>query len=605
MVERANFTTSSTTASSTTALALAPCCVADTGPVWAAKDGPRPPRGTFEPCFRVLCPFLSSSSLLHSSGMALTTPGELPLQLHVGSLVDASDQNWSPNWTVTVDNLPGEVLLEIFDHYRQSFDHRKHSLRVWNNKNGWFKLAHVCHKWRCIVLASPSRLRLLLMFAESTPTRAAVLESLSHLPILVDYRKISWNAGAQTRFISALRYPNRVLGISIKGSRRHFDKICQALDLPFPALTNFELHDMPGNVEPILLASSFMTSIKSLKHLRLANVQLSPLLPLLSVTRALVYLNLTIDTLFWQTAGTSFLTHLQLIPHLREIHVSTQSDRANYMRKPPVTTVLLAELSYFHFSGQSIEMEWFVAGLITPSLRGFHISSVEDFPLLHILHLSKFIRVPGINFFATRLSFSGSTLTTTMFAPPHLTNDYTNIVEFRTPSYTYLGRALSPMLATVEDVFLCNSRPRMARWPLFHDLFHWRFFFEELRNVAVLRLHHDLLMEVANMLRQPAGNPSPAQEEADPDATTTTPSGPTMNSSSRNIFILDILPSLEQIVVYERVLVNPIGTDRFVSAFESLKEYAIERQQVGRPVKVLWETNCDLPELYTVPDVDA
>lgn len=74
--------------------------------------------------------------------------------------------------------------------------------------------------------------------------------------------------------------------------------------------------------------------------------------------------------------------------------------------------------------------------------------------------------------------------------------------------------------------------------PLLEGLVLWREFFEELRNVKVLRLHHDLATEVTDMLRQPTVNPSRPQEEVAPDVTTTTSSGPTMNSSSR-IFGLD------------------------------------------------------------------
>jgi hypothetical protein len=321
-------------------------------------------------------------------------------------LVDSSDRKWSPNRIVTIDHLPGEVLLEIFDHYLGNF-YGQTSLRVWSNNNGWFKLAHVCHKWRCIVLASPRRLQVMLFFAESTPTRAAVLEcpSLAHLPIVVDYSRIVWNAGAQTRLISALRYPNRVVRITINGSCKNFDKICKALDLPLPALTSLELHNMKGNVEPIRQASSLLTSIKSLLHLRLDNAELSSLLPLLSVTRALESLTLIVDALFWQREGTSLLTHLQRIPHLRDIQVSTRSSFLENMNKPPITTVLLAELSHLYFYGQCAEIEWFVAGLTAPSLQRLHISVLESSRTLCIPHLSKFISVAGIDFFAARLSF--------------------------------------------------------------------------------------------------------------------------------------------------------------------------------------------------------
>jgi hypothetical protein len=80
----------------------------------------------------------------------------IPPKRQIGLLVGSGegsgdDRDWSLTRTVTIYNLPSEVLLEIFDQYRQSFVDQPE--RVWNNKNGWFKLAHVCHNWRCLVLA--------------------------------------------------------------------------------------------------------------------------------------------------------------------------------------------------------------------------------------------------------------------------------------------------------------------------------------------------------------------------------------------------------------------------------------------------------------------
>jgi len=156
------------------------------------------------------------------------------------------------------------------------------------------------------------------------------------------------------------------------------------------------------------------------------------------------------------------------------------------------------------------------------------------------------------------------------------------------------------MLATLEDVCLCVSIPLTFHGPLLRDLVHWRKFFGELRNVTVLRLHHRLVAEVADVLRQPSVNPSPAQEEVGPNATTATPSGSTTDSS-RSIFALDIFPLLEQIVVYARTSESSIGAEELASGVESFREYAIARQQVGRPVELLWN-NGELPRLYTLPD---
>lgn len=475
---------------------------------------------------------------------------------------------------MTIDHLPGEVLLEIFDHYLGNFQ-SKTSLRVWSNNNGWFKLAHVCHKWRSIVLASPYRLRVLLFFAESSPTRAAVLEcpSLAHLRIVVDYSRIVWNASALTRLNSALRYPNRVVRITINGSCKIFDKVCKALDQPLPALRSLELHNMKGDVEPIHQASSLLTSIKSLLNLRLDNVELLSLLPLLSITRALVSLILVVDTLFWQREGTSVLTHLQRIPRLRDIRVSTRSSLLENMNKPPITTVLLAELSHLYFSGQCAEIEWFVAGLTAPSLQRLHISVTESSHTLCIPHLSKFISVSGINFFAARLSFSRLGLTTSLFArDPH---SMKRIVTFRTPTEAQLASALSPMLATLEDVFLCiTSLPGFLTRFLLWDVILWRKLFEEFRNVKVLRIHRGLEADVADVLRQCTVNSSSAQG--------------------------DMFPSLKEIWVYPRV---PVPREEIVNAFAALGEYVTARKEVGRPVEMFCGMDGQVPTYHKLPDV--
>ncbi|KAH9983821.1 hypothetical protein BJV74DRAFT_886607 [Russula compacta] len=128
--------------------------------------------------------------------------------------------------------------------------------KAWNNKNGWFKLAHVCHNWRSIVLASRSRLRLRLFFTDRTPTWALALARLPPLPIFVGYNRGAWTVGAQNRLISALRYPGRVCAIAYTGSYASFGAIHKALDSPFPTLESLELHNADG--QELILPARFL-----------------------------------------------------------------------------------------------------------------------------------------------------------------------------------------------------------------------------------------------------------------------------------------------------------------------------------------------------------
>ncbi|KAH9988156.1 hypothetical protein BJV77DRAFT_1023198 [Russula vinacea] len=495
--------------------------------------------------------------------MSLTrdTPQEFPLKLHIGS----GNPNCSFTPTKTIDNLPGIALLEIFDLYRLTFGDQFRSARVWNSKTGWFKLAHVCHNWRSVVLASPSRLRMRLYFADSTPTNALALEYLSHLPIVIDYSGVSWNASSQDRLISALRHPDRVRGITIRCPQmlRTLNKIIESLNLPFPALEGLELENIT-TIGRILLATSLMTSIQSLRHLRLTGASVTSFFPLLSATRAIIDLTLSFDTVLCLENGESLLTHLQHMPHLRNLQVSTRFYRPE--ETPSTMSVLLAELTSFRFFGECAEIEWLLAGLVTPSLREFYVSAYDRSGTLHIPYLSELIRVAGIAFLSARISISGLGFAIYLIARPHPAEDLpSKRVMITTTFMEHPGGVSSAMLATIEDIFFS---PTIGPIPIMHfvlsfaNLAPWRQFFEEFRNV------------------KPATDPPPAQEGIDPDAIT--PFGTSINSNGSQ-FTFGIFPSLEEIVVYARTSDTWIDEKVRASVLESFGPFMTARHDAGRP----------------------
>jgi F-box-like len=501
---------------------------------------------------------------------------------------------------VTIKDLPDEVLLEIFDLYRHTLGDQLSSERAWNNKNGWFKLAHVCHNWRSVVLASPSRLRLRLYFASSTPTRAVALERFSHLPIIVDYSNVIWKGSAQKRFISALRYPDRVCRIATSGLWP-YDGVIEALDMSFPALESLEL-EHTTSIELVLRSPSFISSIQSLRHLRLNGMFLASVFPLLSITRSLVDLTLDVEKVFL-TKGGSLLTHLQHIPHLRNLKVSSQFYCSETL--PPTTSILLPELNRFCFVGERPQAEWFVAGLDTPSLREIRISITDYSRRSHIgtgiPHLIKFIRAVGVVFVTAQLKIDGGSLTTDLFSCPHSIDGPPH--RRFTIQTTFLfdpGITLSAMLTTLEDIFLFFP-DNIINYRSLEKPATWRKFFEEFCSVKVLRMLHGLETQVIEMLRQPTVNALPPQEEAHPNATMPS-SLPIITNGSQ--FTLNIFPSLEEIVLYEVMPNGPtIGETERASMLELFGPFVTARHELGHPVKVFWKTD-EVPRYFTmVPDL--
>ncbi|KAI0270310.1 hypothetical protein BGY98DRAFT_264905 [Russula aff. rugulosa BPL654] len=91
---------------------------------------------------------------------------------------------------ITIDVLPDDVLLTIFDFYvvrYQDLDLDEVTFSGEDTKkriDSWQSLVHVCRRWRGLVFASPRRLDLQLYY---DPTRSArrTLDVWPALPLLI------------------------------------------------------------------------------------------------------------------------------------------------------------------------------------------------------------------------------------------------------------------------------------------------------------------------------------------------------------------------------------------------------------------------------------
>jgi len=110
---------------------------------------------------------------------------------------------------VTIDTLPDEVLLGIFDFYMRRFK------ADWSPSGAkWVRLLHVCQRWRYIALSAPLRLELEIRLECNMPTRR-ILDIWPELPIAIRadiyLRKIEENV------MAVLEHKDRVSDICIYG----------------------------------------------------------------------------------------------------------------------------------------------------------------------------------------------------------------------------------------------------------------------------------------------------------------------------------------------------------------------------------------------------
>ena len=119
----------------------------------------------------------------------------------------------SPNFPCTKgdDSLtPRGNPLGIFDVYRQDMELQPGYKTLWNSRNGWFKLTHMCRSWRHLVHLSPSCLDVHLLFTPSRSSRVTMLRCLPPFPILDSHCPASWMEKEEILAAAAIRHHSHV-----------------------------------------------------------------------------------------------------------------------------------------------------------------------------------------------------------------------------------------------------------------------------------------------------------------------------------------------------------------------------------------------------------
>jgi hypothetical protein len=478
---------------------------------------------------------------------------------------------------LTINRLPDELLLEIFDSYRQSIDPFDDQ---WRKKFAWLNLAHVCRRWRAVMFASSSRLDLIITVGPRKPGHIKTILS-SPLPISIEYT--CWygdiTGSALWRMRAAIRHRDRVREISFGGQVVSFGKFIRATNCHFPALESLSL-SFPYDREPDIPATFLRGPDQSnlpLRRLRLDGASLASVSGLLISATALTDLTLDVTSVtsnaadFESSQGSFLLTCLQGMECLRSLDLTTP----DYLRESqsqhstPNDVVPLLKLTRFHYFGPTAFLNNLMSGLSAPSLQDVHFILCN---LLPILHLPRFIdglreqyHTANVTFYRNGHDFRLSLLT------------HSGDIDHVKPSFrfhtNYFPGSIKPItgssmsstkLATTEELALLFPATTMVGrvGPLLtvlqHD-FPLREFLRQFRSVKVLRLN-PFVPEVALSLRQDDG-------EA-------------------------LLPLLEEIVLsappISRSTKGPDEEyqDRSAAELAAFEPFVSAREQMGRHVKI-------------------
>jgi F-box-like len=273
----------------------------------------------------------------------------------------------------TIEILPDDALLEIFDFYRL---HAKKVARGQPWK--WQCLAHVCRRWRLILSNSPRRLELRIIFKSRTPMKN-ILDSWPSLPIVIRYtgnKRSKPTAKTLNNILAALHHPDRVCEMDLVVTSSMLESMVGVIQEPFPALESLRFKSIDTSGSPPVLPDTFLCGSTP----RLCNIHLDgiaipfpPLRQLLLSASGLVELRLCSIPSVGVFSPEALVTGLSTLAKLTSFTLQFDSPTPHRPLKsipsPPQAHVILPSLRSLIFRGASEYFEDLASRMELPVLR--------------------------------------------------------------------------------------------------------------------------------------------------------------------------------------------------------------------------------------------
>ena len=417
---------------------------------------------------------------------------------------------------VTIDVLPDDVLLEIFDRCVDPFGARPlDSLPprfgpMTEMGEAWQSLVHVCRRWRRVVFGSRRRLNLQLLCGAKTPARDT-LDVWPALPLFI--RGDGLPIESADNIIAALERSDRVSHITLTGvTNPYLEKVLAAMQEPFPELTHLML--LPYRSQAVTgFPDSFLgRSAPRLRYFELDRIPF-PGLPklLLSATRlATLYLfNIPHPGYISPEAMVTALSTLTSLQFLRLEFQSPLSrpDQAS-QHIPPQTRFVLPALRYVWFKGVSEYLEDLVANIDAPRLHRLTISFFNQI-VFDTPQLAQFIgRTPTFHTFKKAYVDFGHRIASVKLSLP---GDWITVEiscqEFgwQISSLEQVCTSSLPPLSTLEDLYINGVPHLQLERPDDIDSSLWLELFRPLASVKNLYLSQRSARRIVPALQELVG----------------------------------------------------------------------------------------------------
>jgi hypothetical protein len=427
----------------------------------------------------------------------------------------------SPN-TAPVHILDDDSLLYMFRLYRPAiFDGDEGNIvhikggKGWKRERWWYKLAHVCQRWRILILGSASYLGLCLVCTWDTP----VADMLAHsppLPLVIDYFDVYWGITAEDEggILLALKQRDRVRRIRLGMGVPNIQKLIMAIDEEYPAL---EYLILESPKEFMSTTSVFPETFHAprLRHLLLLGFSLPVGSRLLTTAVGLVMLALAVGHPSAYFRPNTLLQWLSFMPQLEKLLIVFSTpvfdrDVERQLIHTPVTThIILPNLRWIEFQGVSDYMEAVVRRIVTPRLERLRIQFFEQQTfsvpcLLQFMNATENLRFNSAKFEFSRDEVDvGGYLHEEAEVYPLSITVYSRSLHLQVSSLAQLFNSLSQKFSTVDHLTLEHEKSSEEHNQV--DRASWRRLLRSFSKVKTLRVNDGLVEELSRSLRPDDG----------------------------------------------------------------------------------------------------
>jgi F-box-like len=277
-----------------------------------------------------------------------------------------------------IDMLPDNVLLEIFDFYREDNISSVYPrlLVAWR----WEALTQVCRRWRCVIFGSPLRLDMRVICTDKTPTRTS-LDIWPPFPIAIACCGVV-NEKSVENIITAVEHGHdRITHILIEFiDGPALEKLAAAIRQPLPTLKHFRLTSLRVEPTPVLPETILGGSAPLVEGFELYGTPF-PTFPQFILSSTHIR-NLSIFDVphYGYISPNAMVACLAALPNLGDLSIGFRSplSRPLQITAPPHTRIVLPALTDLLFNGVSEYFEDFVGRIDTPLLNRLHVTFFMD-----------------------------------------------------------------------------------------------------------------------------------------------------------------------------------------------------------------------------------